>query len=198
MFLINVPLNLFIMSNVCVKNEVKNDSDKQIIQELKEVMADKYFSYALELFSQLEDPYSKKSLLLKKQIYKGFFEETKKFILNKLKNRLKKFVKKKNLRLLDLELKIVEKNLEFLKNVIFQNDPNEKIARKFRSDIDLWKKLQNEFKQYQSIVRESIIDYWVKYEKLKEKIKQKLEKKHKKRRRKKAKNGILIQNLRIF
>ncbi|MHA1378208.1 MAG: hypothetical protein ACTSRG_07485 [Candidatus Helarchaeota archaeon] len=64
---------------------MKNNPDKSLLKQLKNAMDDKYFSYALKIFSKLEDQESNKSIKLKKNIYRGFFQETKKFIQYKLK-----------------------------------------------------------------------------------------------------------------
>ena len=73
---------------------MQHNQDEQIMTELKEIIDDKYFLHALDLYSQLEDQSSEKSVMLKKEIYELFFEETKKFIDHKLKDHLKKYVKK--------------------------------------------------------------------------------------------------------
>jgi len=163
---------------------MKNNPDKHLLKELKNVMDDKYFSYALELFTELEDQYSEKSILLKKQIYEGFLQETKKFIDFKLNKRIKKYIRKKNFRLLDTELKILEKNLDYFKKRISKLDPGEKLERKFKSDIYPWKKLHENFERYKQYVMAQIIYYREKYDHLIEKIKQKLRKKQEKRRKK--------------
>ncbi len=173
---------------------MKKKPNDYLINELKNAINDKYFSYALKLYSELDDQYSEKSLMLKKRIYEGFFEETKKFINYKLNNRIKKYIKKKNYRLLELELKTLEKNLIYFRRVLSKLDPNEKIARRFKSDIYAWKRLHDNYNQYEIYVIASMEYYWQKYEKLIEKAKQKLKKKQEKRRKKAKKNKSIDED----
>ncbi|MHA1378899.1 MAG: DUF4332 domain-containing protein [Candidatus Helarchaeota archaeon] len=156
--------------------------DEEIIKELKEVINGKYYSYALDLFSQLQDQESEKSLLLKKDIYEGFLKEFKNYIDDKLKNLLKKYVEKKNFRLLKIELVLLDKNLEYLKRIVNQVDPDDVIHRKFRLDINPWKKLHEDLDNYISSVKPKIEEYWEKYKTLVDETKKKLEEKQKERK----------------
>ncbi|MFX0133416.1 MAG: DUF4332 domain-containing protein [Candidatus Hodarchaeota archaeon] len=167
---------------------MQDNQDEKLMIEIKDTIEDRYFTYALELYSKLEDQSSEKSLMLKKEIYEIFYEQSSKFIEDRLK-RIKNHLKKKNFRLTILELTIVEKNLEFLENIILKLDPNEKIDRKFAIDIYPWKELHRKLEAFGPKIRKDLKDYREKYNKELEKTKESLEKEQKKKRKKEEKKG---------
>ncbi|MHA1384203.1 MAG: DUF4332 domain-containing protein [Candidatus Helarchaeota archaeon] len=158
------------------------DHDKEIVKELKEVINGKYYSYALELFSQLIDQDSEKSLMIKKDIYEGYLKEYKNNINYKLKELLKQYVEKKNFRLLKLELELIEQNLKYLESIVHQVDPEDIIHRKYRLDINPWKKLHEDFNKFKAEVKQKIEKYWEEYKTLIEEAEKDLEEKQKERK----------------
>ncbi|MFX1450188.1 MAG: DUF4332 domain-containing protein [Promethearchaeota archaeon] len=165
------------------------NSDEKLMMEIKDVIEDSYFTYALELYSQLKDQSSEESLMLKKEIYDVFFEQSSNFIEDRINKRIKEHYKKKNFRLMDLELSIIEKNLNFLENILFKLDPNEKIIRKLAIDIYPWKELHNELESFSQKIRKEIKNYREKYENLIENTEKELEKEQIKERKREEKEG---------
>ncbi|NVM04022.1 MAG: DUF4332 domain-containing protein [Candidatus Helarchaeota archaeon] len=166
---------------------MQENQDEKMMMEIKDTIEDRYFTYAQELYSKLEDQSSEKSLMLKKEIYDVFYEQSSKFIEDRVKKRIKNHLKKKNFRLLDLELTIVEKNLEFLENIILRLNPDEKIERKLAIDIYPWKELHRKLESFGPKIRKELKNYREKYNKEVEKTKKSLEKEQKKRRKKEEK-----------
>lgn len=49
-----------------IENKMENEQAEELLTEIKDAIDGKYFSYAIELFSQLKDEKSEKSLTLVK------------------------------------------------------------------------------------------------------------------------------------
>ncbi|NHI92184.1 MAG: DUF4332 domain-containing protein [Candidatus Lokiarchaeota archaeon] len=151
---------------------VEDESD-DFVAELKDVIKGRYYTYARERYNEWSDKESKLGLKLKKEIYEGIIKDSKEFIEHKFKH-LKAYVKDRNYTRLDLEMKIIKKNLNYLHDIIAELNTDDQIN---------WDKLQVEFRIFAKNTAQALMKYENDYRKLIEdenknfeKMKEKLEK----------------------
>ncbi|MHA1786412.1 MAG: DUF4332 domain-containing protein [Candidatus Helarchaeota archaeon] len=166
------------------------DEVDDVIEELNDMIDWHYYTFALQKFEGLEDKTSERSIKIKQKILEGILEETKDAIEYKFK-RLNDYIKNKNFLRLQVELRIIAKNLDYLKEQFKGLDPDFKIVRELKRDLHPWKGLLEDFEKYERETKKKLGMYWEKNRDLIEKTKKELEKQHKKRRKSKKERKTL-------
>ena len=166
------------------------DEVDDLEEEIKDMLDWKYYTFALQKHSELEDQTSEKSINLKKKILNGILEETKKAVEKKLK-RIKEYIKDKNFYGLQVELPSIANHVEYLKRLIKGIDEDYKIVRDFKRDLQPWKDIVEDFDKFAAKIQNDLGEIWKKNRNLIQETKKKLEKNRDKRRRKRKQEKLL-------
>lgn len=102
---------------------IENEAD-DYLPELEDMFKGRNFTIALEKYNQWAGKEIKKDPALERQIYEGIFEDAKILIEHKLRH-LPHYIENKNFRRLDIERKILIRNLDYLNTVFAKIDPHD-------------------------------------------------------------------------
>jgi hypothetical protein len=157
---------------------IENEAD-DFLPELQDMISGRNFTIALEKYSQWAGKQIRGDVNLLKQIYEGIFDDAKRLIQHKLSH-LPHYIDNKNFIRLDLERKVLGRNLEYLESVFSKLDPN-----KYE-----WMYLVTKARKFVIRTRLKLTQFGEKYDELIKAEQKRLRNEHERKKKSKQKSSV--------